>query len=79
MKNLETVEQLLEGIKQFSQTTARATHAFYFSNKQNKWVFNLTNNRQTFYADTPLEVLELAYVYIQLNRVKKEDATGYIL
>jgi hypothetical protein len=77
MKNLETTEQLLEGLKEFSKTTTRASHSIYFSNRKNQWVVSLTNNGKTFYADTIIEAMELAYVFIQLNRTMTK--TGYIL
>jgi len=79
MKNLETTDQLLEGLKEFSKTTTRASHSIYFSNRKNKWVVSLINIKKTFYADTITEVLELAYVFIQLNRTIAKTESEYIL
>ena len=68
MKDLETLEQLLDGMKAFSENTVRATHRLYYSTKKEKWAVNLSNIRQTFYGETPIEAVECAYVYIKFNR-----------
>jgi len=68
MKDLETVEQLLNGLKDFSETTIRATHSIYYSTRKKQWVVNLTNKGKTFYADDILGAVEAAYVWIKFNR-----------
>lgn len=68
MKDLETLDQLLDGMKDFSENTVRATHSLYYSKDKKKWVVNLTNKRKVFYGDTPIEAVECAYVYIKFNR-----------
>lgn len=68
MENLETVEELLNGLKSFSETTIRATHSLYYSKEKKQWVVNLTNIRKTFYADEIIGAVEAAYVWIKFNR-----------
>ena len=68
MGNLETLEQLLDGLKTFSENTVRATHSLYYSKDKKKWVVNLTNKRKVFYGESPIEAVEAAYVYIKYER-----------
>lgn len=73
MENLETVEQLMNGLAEFAKTTTRATHSIFFSKERNMWVVNLNNKGVSFKDTSLLGALEAAYVHIKFNRIKTNE------